>query len=195
MKKLTILCDMDGIITDLLKKWLNRYNDDHGDDLTVADLKEPDIHKAVKPGVGTDMYDYIKEPGFFDDLEPIPGAIKTLTALGMEGHNVFIATAHADNPQCASAKIRWAQEHLGFSRKQVILIHAKHLLRGDVFIDDTPKKITAYKEAWPDSKVLTIAYPYNEDVAGVADLRAKDWSKPELAWDAMGQYIRDLAES
>jgi 5'-nucleotidase len=194
MKKLTILCDMDGIVTDLLKKWLDRYNTDHGDDLAVVDIKGQ-IHEHVKPEVGTKIYDYIKEPGFFDDLEPIPGAIKTLTALVMEGHNVFLATAHADNPQCASAKIRWAQEHLGFSRKQVILIHAKHLLRGDVFIDDTSKKIKAYKEAWPDSSVLTIAYPYNENVVGIADLRAKDWSKPELAWDAMAQYIRDLAES
>ena len=163
--------------------------------MTVADIREPDIHKAVKSSVGTDIYNYIKEPGFFDDLEPIAGAVKTLTSLAMEGHDVFIATAHADNPQCASAKIRWAQEHLGFSRKQVILIHAKHMLRGDVFIDDTPKKLRAYKESWPDARVLTIAYPYNAEVSDVVDLRADDYLKTDSAWKEMGQYIRDLADA
>jgi 5'-nucleotidase len=192
MKKLTIYSDMDGIFTDLLKKWLDRYNEDHNDDLAVADIKD-EIHKHVKPEVGTKIYDYIKEPGFFDDLEPIPGSLKALRALSMEGHNVFIATAHADNPQCASAKIRWVQEKLGFSRKQVILIHAKHLLRGDVFIDDTPKKLIAYKEAWPKAKVLTIAYPYNAKVSDIVDLRAESYAKPEAAWDEITQYIRELA--
>lgn len=194
MKKLTILCDMDGIITDLMGKWLDRYNGDHKDDLSIADIKGP-IHTAVKKEVGTDIYDYIKEPGFFDDLKAIPGSIKTLTALAMEGHNVMIATAHADNPQCASAKIRWCQEHLGFSRKQVILIHAKHLLRGDVFIDDTPKKLVAYREAWPDAKVLTIAYPYNEECKDRVDLRAEGYEKPKSAWEEIDQYIRDLASA
>ena len=195
MKKLTILCDMDGIITDLLTKWLNRYNDEHGDDLTIADIKDPQVHKAVKPSVDTDIYRYIEEPDFFDDLKPIPGAIKSLTSLHMEGHDVFIATAHADNPQCASAKIRWVQEHLGFSRKQVILIHSKHMLKGDVFIDDTPKKLKAYRESWPKAKVLTIAYPYNQAAKKHVDLMAESWDKPKKAWGEITQYIQDLASS
>lgn len=194
MKKLTILCDMDGIITDLLTKWLNRYNDDHDDDLTIADIKTWNVSDAVKPEVGDEIYKYIEEPDFFEDLAPIPGAIKALSLFNAEGHDVRIATAHADNPNCAAAKIRWVQEHLGFSRKQVILIHPKHMLKGDVFIDDTPKKLKAYKDAWPDAKTVTIAYPYNGESKKYVDLYAEAWNKPRHAWKDITQYIQQLAE-
>jgi 5'(3')-deoxyribonucleotidase len=49
-----VLIDMDGVITDLLEKWVRIYNDEYHDDLTVEKFGSEfsGIHKMVKPECG-----------------------------------------------------------------------------------------------------------------------------------------------
>jgi len=192
---LTVLVDLDAIVADSLKKWLALYNKDYDDNLTVAGVTEYDISKAVKPEACKTIYDYIRRHDFFDNLEPIEGAIKVLSRLRDDGHNVVILSAPASNPLSAAKKITWAQEHLKVKRQQVMLGHLKHLVKGDVFIDDSPDNIVSYRMAWPDAHVLTIEYPYNREVHELVNLMASDYENTKQAWQQIDEYISNLAKS
>jgi hypothetical protein len=115
--------------------------------------------------------------------------------MARDGHDVVFASAHSRNDDSARAKISWARRHFGFSRKQVILIHPKAMLRGDVFIDDSPLKLASYREAWPQAKLVTISYPFNQISRGIVDLMADDHTNPAAAWAKISAYIREISNT
>ena len=160
MKKKIVLSDLDSTAANLPKKWLGRYNVDHDDSLTEEDLLSWDIGSHTKIGKER-MEEYLLLPNFFDDLEPIPGAIENLTRLHEEGFHVIVLSSPfgADS---ARAKITWARHHMPFlSRKDIMLGHHKELVYGHFLIDDSPKQLTAWTEQWSHGLGLTLEYKWN----------------------------------
>ena len=114
MTKKRIFIDMDGVLCDYDKKAAStpqylkdRYNDCHG------------------------------IPGFYRDLEPLPGALDAWHYL-FDNYDVYIASSPSwSNPSSWIDKRLWVANHLGpKSKKRLILTHNKGLLDGDILIDD-----------------------------------------------------------
>jgi len=188
--KKRILCDMDGIITDLLHKWLAAYNKDypHFKQLNKHDITTYN-YSDVCP-IGSSMDDYIHRPGFFIDLPPISGAIETLNLLHKEGFEIYITTAPSDFPGSAAEKMWWLKKHLSFiNRNNTIIVRDKHLVKGDIFIDDSPDKLMAYKKEWPNAELITIEYPFNKCIEDQVHLYAKDYNDTINAWTEIYQYL------
>lgn len=185
----TILCDLDSILADILTPWLRSYNRDYSDTLTVDRIPSWDFHNIVKPECGTKIYDYLREPGFFENLKPLPGAIEAVQALRSAGHDFLVLTAGADVEDAATQKVRWCKRYLDLSPKQVIVTPRKELVRGDVLIDDSPEQIKKYRGAWGQAPlILTISYPYNECVRGDC-WRFKGWDDTADSWFMMTEWI------
>lgn len=194
MAKLEILIDMDGILVDICHDWLRLYNIDYDDNISVADLKSYDTHESVKAECGLKIYDYIDQPNFFRNLRPIKGALESVRRLHEAGHGITILTAPSKSPTCAWDKVEWIKDHLPFlSRKDVITAHKKHLVKGDVFIDDKPANIRDYRVSWPLAKTMTIAYPYNKMLDGLADVYAEGYHDSEAAWQKIEAEVYRLA--
>jgi 5'(3')-deoxyribonucleotidase len=141
--------DADGVIVDLLTKWVERYNELYHDDLsTVAFAKNHDVHNAVKTSCGEKVYDIIKEPGFFEDLPELPGAIATINHLMHLGHQVNVITSYSESAEIAKGKVLWFSKFLPLlmEKKGLILCPAKMKkhVKCDVFVDDYEKNIRAY---------------------------------------------------
>lgn len=186
MKKLTILCDLDGICADLLTPWLEIYNREilrpasDRSPLKVEDIVDWDIGNFVPAEHKQALYDIISRPGLYESLKPLPGAIDGLEALRKAGHEVIIVTAGAKGHNTAAEKLSWCRTHLGLKRQSVIIAHRKEMVKGDLFIDDSPEKIDAYRAAWPDTPILTIAYPYNARCD--FNFRVHSWQDTKSAW-------------
>lgn len=191
MRKLTILCDMDSIIVNLTQKWLDLYNKDHNDSLTVDDMVHWDMAHNVK--IGRKIYDYLYSHEFFKHVDPIPGALEALKEIHGKGHNLVVLSAPSWPGTSASDKISWIKHHLPwFNKRDIILGHNKHLVKGDVFIDDSPSNITAYRAHWPQSKIMTISYPYNQGSKQLCDVFAESHRDTEKAWEQIRGAIRSL---
>jgi len=195
MTSLTIVVDLDAIVVNTHKKWLRLYNKDFDDSLTVAQVTVYDMSKVVKPEAKKVIFDYINMDDFFDDLEPLDGAVETLRGWEQNGHDIVIASTPAPNPLSAAKKLIWVKEYLGINRKQVMLGHLKHMLKADAFIDDCPANIESYRQAWPNSHILTIRYPYNCEMSGFVDLMADSWENTAQAWSQIDDYVGTLAKS
>lgn len=177
---------------DLLGNWLKSYNDCYGDNLSAEQVQSWEIHRHAK--FGYKIYEIINRDGFYEELDPLPGAITAVNKIRDMGHKLLFVTASMKNPNAAAGKLRWVMNNLDTDRKDVIIAHNKYLIKGDVFIDDSPSNIKSYREHWPSSKILTISYPYNAEVSHLVDLRADFYKDTETAWASIVQYIRDLSE-
>lgn len=116
--KLLIFVDMDDVLTDFRGACLK------------AREQEPD-----NPWPQSRV-------GFFQNLEPLPGAIEAVHALdAMEGLDVHILTAPSPrNPHCYTEKRLWIEQHLGYQFVKRLHISAhKGLFQGDILIDDNIK--------------------------------------------------------
>uniref|UniRef100_A0A8D2IP20 5', 3'-nucleotidase, cytosolic n=1 Tax=Urocitellus parryii TaxID=9999 RepID=A0A8D2IP20_UROPR len=78
-------------------------------------------------------------PGFFLDLEPIPGALEALREMNaMPDTEVFICSSPLLKfDHCVGEKYRWVERHLGPQFvERIILTRDKTVVLGDLLIDD-----------------------------------------------------------
>lgn len=75
--------------------------------------------------------------GFFEALEPIPGAIEAVTELRAKADIYILTAPSVRNPLCYSEKRLWIEKHfdLDFCHRLIISPN-KGLLKGDILVDD-----------------------------------------------------------
>ena len=156
MAKPVLLFDLDGICCNLMKKWLAVYNRDWHDHLTEADITSWNWDEFAKPACGKRIYHYLNQPGFFADLEPIPGCVESLSRLERIVEPVVVT---ASPKEACADKIRWVKTHLPMiPRGNIALTYRKDLVRGDFMFDDAPKNLIHH----PATRIM-LDYPYNRD--------------------------------
>lgn len=188
-KRKRVLVDLDNITVDLTKKWLDLYNRDFGDTLTVADITSWHIANHVKCSQ-EEMHEYLYSDRFFLDVEPMPGAIEALKeihdAVDAEGKprfHLLIVSAPSHPGNSATDKITWVRERMPwFNKRDISLMHHKHMLDGDWLVDDSPDNIRAYRAERPTAKIATIAYPFNREVRQLCDVFAESYWQSAQAW-------------
>ena len=160
MRKL--IFDLDGVIVDFVPGLCKEHNL-----LTGDNLKPEDITNWNLPDFGIDDATWII-PGFFRNLKPVPGAIRTLEAHHYESHYHFIiATDTMGLNFVQREKAAWLQEYLPWI-DEVYYLSNKALVPGEVLIDDAPHHLIGF----PRTKVKYL-HPYNLGVD--ADYIVKDW--------------------
>lgn len=194
-KKPVILLDMDGIIVNLYKPWLERYNNDYHDNLTVADWRTFSPEGWVKPECGKKFYDYLVADLYLN-APPMLGALETIDRWRAVGAYIKVATAlpfhNKPDPDIAGAKFHWLAKYMPWlSFKDVNVVHDKHCIPADVFIDDYDVFLANYKKRWGLAMVCTIDYPHNRTQLRNqhTDLIAEDFSLPDIAWARLGQGV------
>jgi 5'(3')-deoxyribonucleotidase len=134
--------DLDSTLNNLEEVWLARYNADYGDALTVKDMSNWDVTTYVKPECGKKMYDYLKEPGFFRNLDIKPMAKPVMEYLWNHFEVYIVSSSH---PKVVGDKWDWIEHYLPFiPAKNFVPLHEKDLFKMDYLIDDGPHNIEAF---------------------------------------------------
>ncbi len=171
---MVILVDMDDTIEQLLKTWLKRVNEQWGRDVKPDDIREWNMAVAYPGLTREQVYGVADMPGFWKDVEPVPGAAEALKHFMDEGHEVYIVTATEISH--AAEKMRDVLfRYFPFLKwEQVIITGRKQLIRGDVLIDDGIHNL----EGGEYRKILVTA-PYNRDYDAEANgmIRVHNWDE------------------
>jgi 5'(3')-deoxyribonucleotidase len=188
-KRLSILVDMDGIVVDLLDRWLAVYNQEFGRSITKADITDWNMHKIVPDGKA--IYPIIERQGFFDDLPMIKGAEKGLKRL-MAKHDAALVSAASG--WALTGKDHWVEKYAPQFLDRMVITRGKtpkSLIKGSLIIDDGPHNMIEFLR--DGGYVVGIEYPYNIHMRERVFL-APDYRDTEAAWDAMVEHIEHYAE-
>ena len=169
-----ILVDMDDTIEQLLSALVKRANERFHRSAAMDDITGWSIVCAY-PGIEKrQILDLMYEPGFWDTVDPVPGAAAALKYLMDKGHQVYIVTA------TEFQHVREKMEKVLFrffpflSPDQVIITGCKQMIRGDVLIDDGIHNL----EGGEYRKILFTA-PYNRDYDAESNgmIRVHNWKE------------------
>lgn len=126
MVKKVLLIDMDGVVADFRKYIL--------DNSTISAAEFDSGTEEVSDRV--DQF-CIKNPTIFEHLEPIEGAIESVTKLFEHYDVYFCSTPMYLVPESYKSKRIWLEKNFGvLASRRLILTHRKDLIKGDILIDD-----------------------------------------------------------
>ena len=139
-----IAVDMDEVMADAVAEHLLRYNRDHNEQLTKADLVGKWLWDVVDIERHPALESYLASEDFFEVLEVMPEAQRVMEALHAK-YEVFIATAAMEVPTSFTAKFRWLERHFPFiSPTHIVFCGDKSILRADYLIDDNPRQLRRF---------------------------------------------------
>lgn len=122
------------------------------------------------------------EEGFYESLEPLPGAVEAYHEMRSEGHEVVITSSPwYTNPTCMDDKARSVLKYFGKDAlDNMVLTKKKHRLVLDVLFDDKPEIEKADEAQW--AQVL-VDGPHNRNSPLLRLTDWRDWRK--LAQEAV----------
>lgn len=146
---LTVLVDMDETLVEFEKefwrRWYLQFPYTEGHCTPGFDF---DLRKCVPEKYADKVKAIWNDVGFFQCLEPIPGALQAMNEMRDQGINVMICSS----PSFArtwSCKAIWVKENLGVDWvDRLILTRDKTGCKGNYLIDDKPEITGAFHPEW-----------------------------------------------
>lgn len=133
-KRPVVLLDFDDVLFDFLGTVTKRYNEITGENLSVEDFKTWDLSETGDIHV---FMSIIKDPNLWKDMPEKDDAMEIVQRLINDGRwNVLIRTACTTLEEYV-VKVDLIEEKIpGFDTAKILNIVDKHLVRGDVIVDD-----------------------------------------------------------
>jgi 5'-nucleotidase len=167
LKKKDLLLDMDGPVVDLLPTWLYEYELRSFEHVPVEAIKKYHHEQYVTDHVT-----------FWESLQPAlararptPGALFSVNVL-MHYYNVyFVSYCHPAAPEAMSLKRLWVEKHLPeFDLDNMIFTKKKHLVMGDVLIEDSEEMLKDWKWTNPEGRGLLFKTGYTPEGKAWTDI-------------------------
>ena len=158
-----IIVDFDGCIAELLKPWLDKYQQLGGEYVDPDTVTDYNMQTQVKK---PKLLQRALHEGFHQ--KPIPGAIEAIKQLQVEGHEIVFLTYCVGDANYGF-KRQWLDFYLGpWAAERLMAVSSPALKRcvsGDVLIEDSPENIAEWCHFNPWGQVFCIEQPYNAEVA------------------------------
>jgi len=183
-----ILCDMDGVVRDVMSSWLRMYNRDYNDSLKVNDIVSRDIEKYVKPECGKGIYEYLSMKRFFRQAQPYPESQDGIQKLFNTENDIwFIATPALGSEYFIQETMEWVEEHYPqIGPKKIMFCLDKGIINGHVLIDDVFENFNGFCGA----KVLFERH-WNQHITPA---RLSDINDPQCVKTGNWDHIVDIVK-
>jgi 5'(3')-deoxyribonucleotidase len=133
-----VFIDMDEVLADTLAEHIARYNRDHSEAITKADLEGKWLWEIVSADRQERLEGYLRSEDFFENLHVIEDSQRVVREMSKK-YEVYIATAAMEFPNSFGPKYRWLRRHFPWLHpSQFIFCGDKGILSGDYLIDDQP---------------------------------------------------------
>ena len=158
IRPLIVLCDIDNTILNTEQLIVDEYNRRYNKSITLDDVT---CWNYFSGKVDDDFFEFLTKPKTWDDvqpIEPICGLVRTMITQP-DYFTVYLVTATNPLKTGLREKLTVASKATGVDKHHIITCNDKHLLMGDIMIDDYTKNIddTLCPECW------LINRPWNKD--------------------------------
>ncbi len=163
-----LFVDMDEVIADTYGAHIDLYNSEFKGTLTKDSCAGNEVWHMVPEAHQDSVRKHATRRGFFRALKPIAGSQEVLERLSSK-YEIYIASAAMQFPNSLEEKSEWLDEHFPFIPWQNrILCGHKHILKGDVLIDDRSYNLERF-----DGRSLQFTSPHNINTKGFE--RVNSW--------------------
>ena len=175
-----IAVDMDEVLADTLSEHIARYNLEHGEAVTKADLEGKWMWDIVSADRHERLTAYLHAEDFFEDLPVVVNSQDVLSNLG-EHYDIYIATAAMEFPNSFGPKYRWLQRHFPFvPAANYVFCGDKGIVRANYLIDDLSRNFRRFV-----GQGILYTAPHNLGVSGYP--RVDNWRQ-------VADYFRSIQE-
>jgi 5'(3')-deoxyribonucleotidase len=170
MKRIAV--DMDEVLADTLAEHIARYNRDHGEAITKADLEGKWLEEIVSIDRQERLEGYLRSEDFFENLPVIPDSQRVLRAMA-DRYEIYIATSAMEFPNSFGPKYRWLRRHFPFlDPRHFVFCGDKSIVHADYLIDDQPRNFARFS-----GQGILFTAPHNMGVSGYP--RVDNWEQVE----------------
>lgn len=164
IRPLTVLCDIDNTILNTEQLIVDEYNRRYNKSITLDNVT---CWNYFSGKVDDDFFEFLTKPRTWNDvqpIEPICRLVRTMVAQP-DYFTVYLVTATNPLKTGLREKLTVASKATGVDKHHIITCNDKHLLIGDIMIDDYTKNIddTLCPECW------LIDRPWNKSYKGWID--------------------------
>jgi 5'(3')-deoxyribonucleotidase len=168
VKRKRAIFDSDGFLSAFTESALEVVFELTGKRFVPADVKRFDFCDAIglsKPERRLVMETIRLRRGFVTGMKPLPGAVNGVNALRAM-FDVYVATKPwPKSPTWVPERTAWLGVHFGIDEDHVLPIGAKHLIDGDLFVDDASEQVRAWLAERPTKCGVFWGTPHNTNEA------------------------------
>ncbi len=155
MSKPRVLLDVDGVMADFITPFLALANGRAGfvgryvhDDVTTWDVADSLAYDRVLISA---IYDQVKLPGWCRRMPAYAGAKEGLHLLMTHADVFFVTSPMPGSMTWAGERKEWLKEVMGVKDigDRYVSTNAKHVVAGDIFVDDKPDHVNKWKRHHP----------------------------------------------
>ena len=157
--KIRVLFDLDDTLTDFLVELVDRYNKRYGTKHIVNDCYKWELNEIFEHNI----LELIDDEDFFESVKPKEGAVELMKMLHDHrmDFDVYVITSCL-KPENYIKKIKWFEKHMPFfPTSRVIPLTDKHIVRGDILIDDRPKNLEEWQKENRNGIGILVNSPHN----------------------------------
>lgn len=177
IENLVVLLDVDGVVADFVSYYLDVVRRRLKRDFRQEDVTAWDVGSALS------LSDYDRElvhrdlfaPGVAYHMPIYSGAWTGVRNLNEIAQVVFVTSHLKENLTWVSDRDRWIDFHFGPSAPPTVYTHHKHLVRGDVLVDDKPSAVEKWRQANPNGLGVLWDGPWNRDANIDGAVRLNSW--------------------
>lgn len=181
-----ILCDIDGVLADLLPAWLDVWTARSGQRIHPLEVTRYNFAAMANDPVA---FQQALARVAYGQVRPFTWGIEGVERLRAMGHQLrFISYVPGEAHKHFAQKARWLERHVpGFAPSELIFCGSseKQYVAGDILIEDYPKSLDEWLAAHPISRGFLIDQLYNQgwsharcqrvrDVAQAAEILAEE---------------------
>lgn len=157
-RPLIVLCDIDNTVLNTEQLIVDEYNRRYNKSITLDDVT---CWNYFSGKVDDDFFQFLTKPKTWDyvqPIEPICRLVRTMVAQP-DYFTVYLVTATNPLKTGLREKLTVASKATGVDKHHIITCNDKHLLIGNIMIDDYTKNIddTLCNDCW------LVNRPWNED--------------------------------
>lgn len=190
-RPLIVLCDIDNTILNTEQLIVDEYNRRYNKSITLDDVT---CWNYFSGKVDDDFFQFLTKPKTWDyvqPIEPICRLVRTMVAQP-DYFTVYLVTATNPLKTGLREKLTVASKATGVDKHHIITCNDKHLLIGDIMIDDYTKNIddTLCKDCWLVDRPWNKEYTSSDAYLTTVDDLANNLKRPWFA----SVYVRTIFE-
>jgi 5'(3')-deoxyribonucleotidase len=177
MQQKRILLDCDEVICDYCTPALAFVLERFGVHTDTAQLETWDIFQSLSLEQRSTFEEEFYCEGRCAAMIPYPGAVEAVQELRRHAEVVVVTRPPRHTRHWVHERTLWLIEQFGFDHETIVHTWAKHLVVGDMLIDDNPENVIKWQAYHPRGAGLLWATPNTDRIAACDGFRVRTWDE------------------